>query len=81
MVHTVTGAPFALPSLLIVPALVCPNLLLDVLNRVPMSRVMAGSDLMESAEVELGKVIGLPVDEATRRAILWDTPRCVFDGV
>jgi len=60
---------------------VCPNLLLDVLNRVPMSRVMAGSDLMESAEVELGKVIGLPVDAATRGAILWDTQRRVFDGV
>lgn len=116
--HTGAGAPFALPSLLIVPARmypslpiivahsgspiyyleaivaagVCANLLLDVsslmphqamevLKHVDPSRVMAGSDLPESAEVELGKIVGMGVAEEVKRAILWDTPRRVFDGV
>jgi len=115
--HTGSGAPFALPSLLIPPAReypelpiiaghcggpvyyleaivaaqVCPNLYLDlsslmphqvleVVRQIPASRLMAGSDLMESAAVELGKIVDLPVDESSRRAILWETPRRVFDG-
>ena len=116
--HTGSGAPFALPSLLIAPARmypslpiivahcgspvyyleaivaagVCSNLLLDVsslmphqvldvLKHVDPSRVMAGSDLMESAVVEMGKVVGLEVGDEVKRAVLWDTPRRVFDGV
>jgi hypothetical protein len=101
IVHTGSGAPFALPSLLIAPAQehpelpiviahaggpvyyleaivaarVCPNLyidlsslmphhVLDVLKHVPATRLMAGSDLPESATVELGKIVDLPVDES-----------------
>lgn len=115
--HTGSGAPFALPSLLIpvarlypdlpiivahsggstyyleaiVAARVCPNLLLDVsslmphhvvdvLKHVPASRVMAGSDLPESAAVELGKIIDLPISDADKQAILWDTPRRAFSS-
>ena len=74
----------------IVAAQVCPNLLLDVstlmphqvleiLKQVPASRLMAGSDLPENADVEMGKIVDLTVDEATRREILWTTPRRVFD--
>jgi len=118
VVHTGSGVPFALPSLLIVPARmypelqiivahcgspvyyleaivaagVCPNLLLDVsslmphqvvdvLKHVDASRVMAGSDLPESAVVELGKIAGLAVGDEVKRAVLWDTPRRVFDRV
>lgn len=117
IVHTGSGAPFALPSLLIAPARqypdlpivvahaggpvyyleaivaaqTCDNLYidlsslmphhsLDVLKHIPASRLMAGSDLPESAAVELGKIVDLPVDESTRRSILWDTPRRLFDG-
>lgn len=75
----------------IVAAQVCPNLYLDlsslmphqaldVLKHVPASRLMAGSDLPESAVVEMGKIVDLPVDEGTRRAILWETPRRLFDS-
>lgn len=118
VVHTGSGAPFALPSLLISPAReypdlpiiighggspiyyleaiiaaqVCRNLLVDVsslmphhtlhvLQHVEATRVMAGSDLPESAAIELGKVASLEVPEQTRRQILWDTPSRVFDGV
>jgi len=117
VVHTGSGAPFALPSLLIAPARrypdlpiviahaggptyyleaivaaqVCPNLYidlsslmphhsLDVLKHVPASRLMAGSDLPESAAVELGKIVDLPETAAVRQAILWETPRRLFDG-
>ncbi|MEJ7609421.1 MAG: amidohydrolase family protein, partial [Bryobacteraceae bacterium] len=75
----------------IVAADVCPNLyldlsslmphqVLDVLRHVDPGRLMAGSDLPESAPVELGKIVELSVDESVRRAILWRTPRRLFDG-
>ncbi|MGH9672063.1 MAG: amidohydrolase family protein [Bryobacteraceae bacterium] len=76
----------------IIAAQVCPNIYLDlsslmphqsldVIKHVPANRVMAGSDVPESAAVELGKIVDLPVDESIRRTILWDAPRRVFDGV
>ncbi|HBY62076.1 MAG TPA: hypothetical protein DEH78_19830 [Solibacterales bacterium] len=113
--HTGSGAPFALPSLLMMPArkypdltivaahcgggiyvheaivaaLFCPNLVLEVsslaphhvlevLRHVPATRVMAGSDLMESVEAEMGKILTLDIGETDRRAILWDTPLRIF---
>lgn len=116
--HTGAGAPFALPSLLIVPARqypqlpiivahsgsslyyleaivaasVCENLLLDVsslmphqtlevLRHVPPQRVMAGSDLPESAAVELGKIVAAQLPDDLKRTVLWDTPCRVFDGL
>lgn len=63
--HTGAGAPFALSSLLIVP----PH------------RVMAGSDLPESPVVELGKIVDAQLSPEAKRAVLWDTPRRVFDQV
>lgn len=115
VVHTGSGAPFSLPSLLIVPARsypelpiviahsgspvyyleaivaasVCQNLYLDVsslmphhtldvLKHVPAHRVMAGSDLPESAAVELGKIVALDVSEDIKKAVLWDTPASIF---
>ena len=117
IVHTGAGAPFALPSLYIMPArkfpdlpivlghaggglyaaeaivaaVVCPNIYVElsslmphhvreVLNHVPATRLMAGSDLPESVEIELGKVIGLDVSDDVKQAILWDTPARVFGG-
>lgn len=57
-----------------------PHQVLEVVKHIPAARLMAGSDLPESAAIELGKIIGLPIDEATRRQILWDTPRRLFDA-
>lgn len=76
----------------IIAAQVCPNLyidlsslmphqVLDVLKHIAPSRLMAGSDLPESAAVELGKIVDLPVEESVRREILWHTPRRLFDQV
>jgi len=113
--HTGAGAPFALPSLLMVPArrfpelnivvahcgggiyfqeavvaaTFCPNLflelssllphqVLEVLTSVPSSRIMAGSDLLENTESEMGKILTLPIADEDKRAILFSTAERVF---
>jgi len=115
--HTGTGAPFALPSLYILPARrypklqivlahsggsvyalealvaaeVCPNILLelsslmphhmgDILAAIPAERLMIGSDLPESTEAEIGKIIELKIPKKAKRDILWNTARRLFDG-
>ncbi len=73
----------------IVAATFCPNIylelsslmpsqVLEVLRDVPPDRLMIGSDLPENADVEIGKMIGLGVDEEARRDILWRTGEAVF---
>jgi predicted TIM-barrel fold metal-dependent hydrolase len=115
VVHTGAGAPFALPSLYIVPArkfpdlpivlghaggglyvleaivaaAVCPNIYIElsslmphhiyeVLAHVPAGRLMIGSDLPESAETEIGKILTLDVPAPARQLILWDTAQKLF---
>jgi len=73
----------------IIAAKVCPNIrlelsclmpnhVLEVLHHVSAERLMAGSDLPENVEVELGKIEGLAVSEEVKRQILWDTPARLF---
>lgn len=113
--HTGTGAPFALPSLFIVPArrfpeltlilghaggsvyfqepivaaLVCPIIYIElsslmphhiaeIVSHIPSSRLMIGSDLPESAEVEIGKILRLEVNDTQKTAILFDNACRVF---
>ena len=75
----------------IVAASVCPNIYLElsslmphhigeVLAHVPASRLMIGSDLPESTETEMGKILGLEISPEARRDILWNTAWSVFDG-
>jgi predicted TIM-barrel fold metal-dependent hydrolase len=75
----------------IVAATVCPNIyvelstlmphqVIEVASRVPPSRLMAGSDLPESLETEMGKIVSIALPEGARRDILWNTPRRLFDG-
>jgi predicted TIM-barrel fold metal-dependent hydrolase len=115
VVHTGAGAPFALPSLYIMPARkfpdlpivlghaggglyvleaivaasVCPNVFIElsslmphhiheVLAHVPAERLMIGSDLPDSAEVEIGKILGLDLPTAARQQILWGTAQGLF---
>jgi predicted TIM-barrel fold metal-dependent hydrolase len=116
VVHTGAGAPFALPSLYIMPArkfpdlsivlghaggslyvleaivaaTVCPNIFIElsslmphhireVLAHVPPERLMIGSDLPESAETEIGKIVGLDEPAALRQQILWHTAHRLFN--
>jgi predicted TIM-barrel fold metal-dependent hydrolase len=118
IVHTGAGAPFALPSLYIMPARkfpdltivlghaggglyaaeavvaasVCPNIYVElsslmphhmreVLAYVPPTRLMIGTDVPESSEAELVKVLVYDMPGDSRRNILWRTARKVFDGV
>lgn len=73
----------------VVAALVCPNVTLElsslmphhvaqVLAHVPPSRLMIGSDLPESAETEIGKILGLDLPPEGKQAILWETAMQVF---
>jgi uncharacterized protein len=76
----------------IVAAMVCPNIFIElsslmphhvreVLAHVPPSRLMAGSDLPESVEIEIGKILGLDTPDEVKRQILWKTPRLLFDAI
>jgi len=116
IVHTGSGAPFALPSLYIVPARkfpdlpiilghaggsvyyletivaasLCPNIfielsslmphhILEILRHVPPERLMVGSDLPESVETEMHKVVLMDLAREVKEAILWETGRGLFD--
>lgn len=72
-----------------VAADVCPNIYVEVsslmphhvaelLHLIPAARLMAGSDLPESVETEIGKIFPLPMSDADRRAILWETGVSLF---
>ena len=115
--HTGTGAPFALPSLFILPAQkfsklpivlahcggsvyalealvaakVCPNIYLElsslmphhlgeILQTIPHDRLMIGSDLPESVATEIGKIFTLRIPKKSKRDILWNNARRLFDG-
>ncbi len=66
------------PNITIELSTLMPHFVLDILAHVPASRLMIGSDLPESLETELGKVLGLEVEEAVRRDILWNTADRLF---
>ncbi|RPJ55789.1 MAG: hypothetical protein EHM24_30985 [Acidobacteria bacterium] len=73
----------------IVAASFCPNIFLElsslmphhilhVLQHVPASRLMIGSDLPESVEIEVGKIVRLPIPREDRAQILSATADSVF---
>jgi len=73
----------------IVAASFCPNIYLElstlmpsqvqeVIANVPCDRLMIGSDLPENLEVEIGKILGMRVDEVQKRQILSETANAVF---
>ena len=81
------GSVYALEA--IVAAGVCPNIylelsslmphhVLEVMAHVPASRLMIGSDLPESVDTEISKIIGLPVTDDRKREILWNTAARLF---
>lgn len=73
----------------IVAAQVCPNVFIElstlmphfvreILAHVPSSRLLIGSDLPESLESELGKILHMDLPEAARKDILWNTAVTLF---
>lgn len=72
-----------------VAAQVCPNIYIELSSLMPHhcaellahvepARLMAGSDLPESLDTEIGKIFSLDLTAEARRAILWDTPNRAF---
>ena len=55
-----------------------PHHIQEVLAHLPPERLMIGSDLPESAEVEIGKIQTLALPEQARRQILWETAYRLF---
>ena len=55
-----------------------PHHIHEVLAHIPAGRLMIGSDLPESAEVEIGKIAGLDLPGEVRRQILWETAHQLF---
>ena len=75
----------------IVAATVCPNICIElstltphqifqVLEHVPSSRLMIGSDLPECVEAELSKILNLDIPASDKQDILWNTAHAIFDG-
>jgi predicted TIM-barrel fold metal-dependent hydrolase len=113
--HTGAGAPYALPSLFIMPArrfpelpiilahaggsvyvaeaivaaVVCPNIYVElsslmphhireVLAHVPSTRLLIGSDVPESLETEMSKILGMQISAEAKQNILWNTASDLF---
>ncbi len=55
-----------------------PHQILEVLRSVPSDRLMVGSDLPENLDIEMLKVIQLPVPDEDKRNILYSTGSQVF---
>ncbi|MCX6593120.1 MAG: amidohydrolase family protein [Acidobacteria bacterium] len=70
--EAIVAADFC-PNIYLELSSLMPNHVLEVLHRVPSSRLMIGSDLAENLEVEIGKIEGLAVSDEDKRQILWET--------
>jgi predicted TIM-barrel fold metal-dependent hydrolase len=57
-----------------------PHNLTEVLADIPADRLMIGSDLPESLEAEIGKILSMEMPEGARRLILGGTARRLFLG-
>jgi uncharacterized protein len=56
-----------------------PHQVLEVLNHVPSHRMMIGSDLPENIDTEIGKILGLQIEDQDKRNILSGTAMGIFD--
>lgn len=57
-----------------------PHHMAELVHQIPATRLMAGSDLPESVDTEINKVFHVPMSDADRRAILWETGARLFGG-
>jgi predicted TIM-barrel fold metal-dependent hydrolase len=66
------------PNIFLELSSLMPHHVLEVLHRVPSDRLMAGSDLPESLEIEMSKIPGLSIGENDKRNILSETALRIF---
>lgn len=77
MHESILAATFC-PNIVLELSSLMPHHILDILAEVPADRIMAGSDLPESVEVEFGKILTLDIPDGSKRSILYDTGCRVF---
>ena len=77
-VHEAILAAVFCPNIVLELSSLMPHHVLEVLAHVPSGRLMVGSDLPESLEVEIGKVLTLEIGDEDKRRILFDTASEVF---
>jgi predicted TIM-barrel fold metal-dependent hydrolase len=77
--EAITAAVFC-PNIFLELSTLMPNHIYQVLEHVPADRLMIGSDLPESLDVELGKIIELKISEKDRQQILYETGVSTFLG-
>ena len=79
-VHEAIVAALFCPNILLEMSTLMPHQVLEVLRHVPSHRLMIGSDLPESLETEIGKILTLAIAEDDKRNILDRTAWGVFRG-
>ena len=77
-VHDAILAATFCPNIVLELSSLMPHHVLEVMAHVTPDRLMIGSDLPESAETELGKILGLQATDEQKRWILDGTANRVF---
>lgn len=77
-VHEAIVAALFCPNIVLELSTLMPHHVLEVLGQVASDRLMIGSDLPESLETEIGKILTLDAPEADKRNILNETGCRVF---
>ncbi len=79
-VHEAIVAAAFCPNITLELSTLMPHQVLEVAAHVPANRLMIGSDLPESLETEIGKILALGIPAGDRREILSGTASRVFGG-
>lgn len=77
-VHEAMLAAALCPNIFLELSSLMPHHVTEVLSEVPASRLMIGSDLPESLETEIGKILSLDIPESDKRSVLSATATRVF---
>ena len=75
--EAIVAATFC-PNIVLELSTLMPHHVLEVLAATPSNRLMIGSDLPESMEIEIGKILALDIPEEDKRNILDQTACGVF---
>jgi predicted TIM-barrel fold metal-dependent hydrolase len=77
-VHEAILAAVFCPNILLELSTLMPHHITEVLSYVSSDRLMIGSDLPESVEAEIGKILTLDIPDVDKRNILDETGCRVF---
>ena len=80
-VHEAIAAALLCPKIVVELSSLMPHHVLEVLSYLPSERLMIGSDLPESAETEIGKILTLAIPEEDKNNILNRTAARIFDKI